>query len=238
MSKSLWQGTKHFAPGETHVRARRIVRHTGGIIRGKFPSRKNQRMVHYEGLLERDAISLFECSPRIARFREQPLTISYPDGARRRRYTPDFELVLLSGEVMLIEVKPSRALEDKDTRHKLECVNAYLSSNHLHFVVLTEQVIRQQPRLSNLDWIYQRLPQTVPTELLLTTCLERYAGEFPTSIKRAIEILSGSGGDPFSGLWVGHLQADFDSPMNLNSIVQIVKDEHHDWFRISKEHDF
>jgi hypothetical protein len=36
-------------------------------MRGKFPSRKNGRMVHHEGLLELDAIYLFEASPLIAK---------------------------------------------------------------------------------------------------------------------------------------------------------------------------
>jgi len=54
-------------------------------------------MVHHEGLLELDAIYLFETSPRVVRYREQPPTIHYADGAKLRRYTPDFELLLVTG---------------------------------------------------------------------------------------------------------------------------------------------
>ena len=85
-----WQGRSPF--GDVHTRARTVVRPSGGIVRGKFPSRKNGRMVHYEGLLELDAIYLFETSLRIVRYREQPHTYLYPDGEKLRRYTPDFEL--------------------------------------------------------------------------------------------------------------------------------------------------
>lgn len=53
MWQGYWQGK---APsGIPHQRAREILRPTGGIVRGKFPSRKNGRMVQHEGLLELDA---------------------------------------------------------------------------------------------------------------------------------------------------------------------------------------
>lgn len=124
MSSHKWQGTwRGQSPaGDTHQRSRIIVRPTGGIVRGKFPSRKNGRMIHHEGLLELDAIYLFEASPQIVRYREQPVTIKYPDGARLRRYTPDFELVLNTGEVVLIEVKPMRSLKDEEVIHRKKAV--------------------------------------------------------------------------------------------------------------------
>lgn len=64
--------------GDHHERSRKIVRHTGITIRGKFPSRKNGRMVHHESLLELDAIYLFETFHRVREYREQPARINYP----------------------------------------------------------------------------------------------------------------------------------------------------------------
>jgi hypothetical protein len=46
-------------------------------------------MVQHEGLLELDAIYLFETTHRVVRYREQPMTLHYPDGTRLRRYTLD-----------------------------------------------------------------------------------------------------------------------------------------------------
>jgi len=93
MTSNLWNGCwRGLTPaGDVHRRARNVITPSGGIVRGKFPSRKNGRMVHHEGLLELEAIYLFECSPCIIRYREQPVTIHYPDEAKLRRYTPDFE---------------------------------------------------------------------------------------------------------------------------------------------------
>ena len=181
MATHLWQGTwQGKSPaGDQHRRSREVVRPTGGIVRGKFPSRKNGRMVHHEGLLELDAIYLFEASPQIVRYREQPVTIKYPDGARLRRYTPDFELVLTTGEVVLIEVKPMRSLKDEEVRHKLDCVAAHLKRSAQVFVILTDEIIRQEPYLSNLRWVYHQAPRVSPSAEAGRTAVRRHRNRFP-----------------------------------------------------------
>jgi hypothetical protein len=109
MTTNLWSGRWNGrAPvGDNHQRAREVISPSGGIMRGKFPSRKNGRMVHHEGLLELDAIYLLEASPLVTGYREQPTTITYPDGDRVRRYTPDLEVTLDGGASVWIEVKPT-----------------------------------------------------------------------------------------------------------------------------------
>lgn len=158
MSKYLWQGRwqGRNPVGDSHQRARKIISPSGGIVRGKFPSRKNGRMVHYEGLLELDAVYLFETSPEFVRYREQPPKIHYPDGPKLRRYTPDFELLLVTGESVTIEVKPTRFLETAKTRHKFDRIEEHMRRSNISFVILTEQVIRQEPRLYSLRWIYHQ----------------------------------------------------------------------------------
>lgn len=94
MTSLVWKGTWHglARAWPAPPTCRTILRHTGGIVGSKFPSRKTGRMVHHEGLLELDAIYHFENSPLISAYTEQPETIQYPDDNRLRRYTPDFEL--------------------------------------------------------------------------------------------------------------------------------------------------
>jgi hypothetical protein len=67
--KGDWRGTIPY--GNDHQRSREVIRHTGNIVRVKFVSRKNGRMVHNEGLLELDASYLFEMSPWIVRYGER-----------------------------------------------------------------------------------------------------------------------------------------------------------------------
>lgn len=240
MSTNLWAGRwKGRSPlGDDHRRAREVISPSGGIVRGKFPSRKNGRMVHHEGLLELDAIYLFETSPRIVRYREQPASIHYPDGAKLRRYTPDFELQLASGAVILIEVKPARRLQDEEVRNKLACIDAYLRRSCRPFVILTDECISQEPRLSNLRWIYHRAARVPPTGDRARIALQSHREHFPTSFTAAATLLETHGVDPYSLLLAGLLCAPLEKTLSLETELELIEDPDHDWFFIAQEHGF
>lgn len=226
------------AGGLIHLRAREIVRPTGGIIRGKFPSRKTGRMVHFEGLLERDAIYLFEASPLIESYGEQPATLHYPDGGRLRRYTPDFVLDLKNGDQILVEIKPVRSLEQADVRHKLAQVREFLQQQGQAFLVLTDAEIRQQPRLDNLKWLYQQTPKTIPSFIKNRIAVDRLAGQFPMSIQQARSLFAGQGCDPFSLLLEGWLHCDLSETVTYETSLYLSMENDHDWFCIAQPHGF
>lgn len=234
--RGRWQGRT--PAGDAHQRAREIVRPTGGIVRGKFPSRKNGRLVHHEGLLELDAIYVFESSHRIVRYREQPTTLQYPDGARLRRYTPDFELVLDTGEVVLVEVKPTRSLRDPEVRHKLCCVIEHFRRSGQSFVILDDICIRDEPRLSGLRWIYHQAARIPPTREAARTALLRHGSGFPMSLRTATARLSTSKVDPYSLLLSGWLWCSLETAVSLDTFVHLANEDDHAWFWIAKEHGF
>lgn len=240
MSTNLWQGRwqGRNPAGDIHQRARKVISPSGGIVRGKFPSRKNGRMVHHEGLLELHAIYLFETSHRIVRYREQPTTIRYPDGAKLRRYTPDFELVLITGEIILIEVKPIRSLDHDEVRHKLDRVGEHMRRAATPFVILTDNVIRQEPRLSNLRWIYHRAARVPPTPDATRAAVERHRSRFPLSIQAAATLLGVDGADPYSLLLAGRLRCSLELPISLDTPINIAKEIDDGWFWIDQEHGF
>lgn len=223
---------------QVHQRAREVVRPTGGIVRGKFPSRKTGRMVHYEGLLERDAIYLFETSPLIESYGEQPTTIRFPDGGRLRRYTPDFVLDLKNGSQILVEVKPLRSLEQADVRHKLAQVRKYLQQQGQTFLVLTDAEIRQQPRLDNLKWLYRQTPKTIPSFIKCRIAVDRLAGQLPLPIHQARSLLAGQGCDPFSLLLEGWLHCDLSKTVTYETSLFLSMESDHEWFCIAQPHGF
>jgi hypothetical protein len=240
MSNSLWRGQwcGRAPDDDTHLRARTVVRPTGGIVRGKFPSRKNGRMVQHEGLLELDAIYLFETTHRVVRYREQPMTLHYPDGARLRRYTPDFELVLDSGEVVLVEVKPSRSLRDHEVRHKLERIAAHMERAERSFVMLDEERIRREPRLSSLRWALHQAPRIPPTNEAAHAALARVQATFPMSLRDASAYLSTKNVDPYSLLFSGLLRCSLDAPMSFDTSIHLTEESDHVWFWIAEEFGF
>ncbi|MDT4289526.1 TnsA endonuclease N-terminal domain-containing protein [Methylomonas sp. MO1] len=252
MSKNLWQGAwrGRQPDGDIHKRARNVITPSGGIVRGKFPSRKNGRMVHHEGLLELEAIYLFEASANIVRYREQPLTLHYPDGAKLRRYTPDFELVLTTGEIVLIEVKPVSSLGHDDVQHKLNCVAEHMRRSKMPFVILTDEVIRQEPRLSNLRWVYHRARRIPPSPDAMTVAINKIRHCLPISIAKATAMLRTTCIDPFSQLialsdidpcsllLAGHLRCALDQPISLETLIELNTEADNGWFCIAQEQGF
>lgn len=151
-------GQRHFIAKNTSnlsskLRAREPIGRSFGLIRGKFPSRKVGRMIHWESQLERDAVYLFEFSPGVVTYREQPLTTYYTLDGKTRRYTPDFELSLSTGEVILVEIKPSEKLRDPDERRRFERIREHFADIGKPFQILTDVEIRQPALLENLRMV-------------------------------------------------------------------------------------
>lgn len=103
-------------------RVREPVKPTTGRVVGYFPSVKNNRSIAWESQLEQKACYVFEFSPEIIKYREQPLSIYYRLNGELLRYTPDFELTLLSGELIYVEVKPGAKLQTQELQEKLGAI--------------------------------------------------------------------------------------------------------------------
>lgn len=137
------------------MRVRKVVTRSGKRFRGKFPSRKLNRMVHWESMLERDAILHFEYHPLVLSYQEQPsIEIYYDKDGEQHRYFPDFRLTFRDGEDLYVEVKPSRLLTTKVVRDKLQAVAKRFEEQGRRFRVMTEDDIRRQPLLTNLQKLH------------------------------------------------------------------------------------
>lgn len=132
------------------LRAREAITRSNGLMRGKFPSRKMNCSIHWESQLERDAVLLFEFSEGIISYREQPLTTHYELDSKIRRYTPDFEITLSTGEVQLIEVKPALKLLAPKERLRFDRIKDHFSQKGYLFRFLTDKEIRHPTLLVNL----------------------------------------------------------------------------------------
>jgi hypothetical protein len=122
--------------------SRKVVTRSGRGFRGYFPSKKLNRSVQFESLLERDAIRLFESSKEIVTYKEQPTIIYYYLDDIQKRYHPDFELVLQDGYIFHVEVKPSIHLTTITLSAKYQAIAQSYYSRTESFVVLTEKELR------------------------------------------------------------------------------------------------
>jgi hypothetical protein len=191
-------------------------------------------MVHHEGLLELDAIYTFETTPRIVRYREQPMILHYPDGNRLRRYTPDFELVLDNGEKILIEVKPVSRLVVPETHHKLTRIQAHLYRSETPFVILTDLTLRREPRRANLRLIHQRALWRLPTHAASESALRRLPARLPLSLGEATQHLSGSVTNPYCLLLQGLATCDLNSPISPETQLYEPEGHDHGWFCVAE----
>ena len=111
-------------------------------------------MIHWESLLERDAIMIFEFSPGVVSYREQPFSTYFFFDGRMRRYTPDFEITLRCGSVGLIEVKPWSKLQRPEVKQRFDAIRLHFKALGCSFMLLDETHIRSAALLKNLFTAY------------------------------------------------------------------------------------
>lgn len=127
---------------------------------GKFPSIKLNRMVGYESLIERDFIYLLDFDPAVTTYQEQPITIHYRDGNKRRRYTPDFHFVRGS-QAYLIECKHHQYMQTEENKLKWDAARRWCDNQGAAFWVVTEAMIRAGYRLENVKLLTDHARYTV-----------------------------------------------------------------------------
>lgn len=150
----------------------------------KFPSLKLNKIVLCQSLLERDYVYLLERDISVIRYKEQPCKIYYTVEGNRHRYTPDF-LVERKNKKQIVEVKPARQVAKENFQALFRIIAQICLQEGYEFVVVTDTMIRAQPRLGNIKMMYRyaKVPlypqhQIFAKELLgaeLDTCINSLA---------------------------------------------------------------
>lgn len=135
------------------MKARKVVTRGGRKFRVLFPSKKLRRYVECESLLERDAMLTVEFSPGVVSYQEQPILIEYEEDGKMRRYYPDLEVILKSGEIIHVEIKPALKLISVEMMSKFNAIKSHYDRIGRRFIILLDSQIRIEPRLSNLKRI-------------------------------------------------------------------------------------
>lgn len=143
---------------------RKIPRYGAGHKNlGKFASVKTGRVAWYESLTERDCMYLLDFDPDVIYWHEQPLRIRFSHGGKTHRYTPDLE-VHRTGKKQIVEVKPKHQVDSGKWDVLFRTVSSICAQEGYEYIVMTDEVIRKQPKLENVKrlWKYARtavLPQ-------------------------------------------------------------------------------
>ncbi len=121
-----------------------------------------KRMIAWESQLEQKACYLFEFSPAVVEFVEQPETLVFQHQDGMCRYTPDFKLSLYNGEIVYVEVKPLSKLCSSKTLERLQLAYQFLAEKGYRFIVLTDQELNFPNRIRNLSILRPYLRFEVP----------------------------------------------------------------------------
>lgn len=138
------------------VGVRRVI-HTGhGRAVGLFPSAKMGCLVPWESSLERDFLMLLEFDQMVDAYHVQPEVLEWTDDdGKQRQSVPDVRLSPRDGPERIVEVKYLRDAMRSGTRRKHAGMHAAYSTLGVSFGVVTERVIRRQPRLANVTRILE-----------------------------------------------------------------------------------
>jgi hypothetical protein len=196
-----------------------------GSVSGAVPSRKLDRMVHYESLIARGCIYIFEHDPRVHTYEEEPCTIHYRFDGSERRYTPDFAVTWIDRKLTLMECKPVAHMSDPENAPKWTAARLWAVRHRYEFVLVTDASLRAYGALlPNLELLavhgYQRIPPPAREYLLKTA--QSINGPFtPNELVRQTPQL-----EPIrtrSYIWhllyVGEFSTDLTRPLHFDGTV-------------------
>ncbi|EJL8267927.1 TPA: transposase [Vibrio cholerae] len=211
------------APQPSVMRAREPVRPTAGKVVGFLPSVKNKRQVAWESQLEKKACLLFEFSTIVTSYREQPITISFPSGGCIRKYTPDFELQLSTGQRIYVEVKPASKLADDDLRAKFRDIDTFWKQHGCYFIVITDEELNQPVRQSNFTFLRPYLALQCSADVIGQA--KSWLSSQQTATFDELTSFIGSLSDAYALLAQGHITFDLDQPISRDSLLTIQPEE-------------
>ena len=146
---------------EDNKRVRKVVSRSNARVTGKWPSWKLELMAYYDSINERNAFKLLDVWPAVRSYLEQPCTIRYWIDGEAHRHVPDI-MVDFGTHKELWEVKTEADAKQPDvvcrTALMTECLPAF---GYRYRLVIAEH-LRQEPRLSNIDYMLRHGREPVP----------------------------------------------------------------------------
>jgi hypothetical protein len=165
---------------------------------------------------------LLDCDRDVSYWHEQPLRIRFSHGGKVHRYTPDLE-VHRTAQKQLIEVKPKHEVDSGEWDVLFRAASSICEHEGYEFLVVTEEVIRMQPRLENVKllWKYARTPVLPQHQIICSQFFQNRKHEpvtlgdlspFFTSKQVPMQTL-------YSLLFWGALEFDLMQPLDRDSRI-------------------
>lgn len=187
--------------------------------------------VTFESSLERDWFILLDFDLDVARFMEQPFTVSYRFDGQQRRYTPDAlaEFGKTSGRsrTVVYEIKYHDDLRENwhEYRPRFLAANHHCRANGWTFALLTEREIRT-PLLENATFLrrYRTIPDQPLIRMQLLYTLQALGPTTPQALLAAAYASQQSRMPALSMLWnmvaMRQIICDLNQPLTMCSLIR------------------
>lgn len=199
-------------------------------VSGRVPMGNGRRTVAVESTLERDFALLQRFDRDVAGLEEQPVRISYRDGAgAKRSYVPDFLVTYRQGAPKLVEVKFSTdpTLLAGALESRFAAARTFAANRGWHFSVVTEIHIRT-PRLGNATFLLPFRDRTaIPAFRAAILMALRSGGH---SVEGLLDMFGTDRASALPTLWGMvarfELHADLDHPLTMRSQLSLPEVDH------------
>ncbi len=195
---------------------------------GRFFSLKMHSGIWYESLLERDYMYLLEIDPDVLSYCSQPLKIAYKLEDKKFKYTPDF-FVERNQKKQIVEIKPKKLVNSEKNTKLFQCIDLICQSHKWEFLVITDEMIRKEPLLSNIKLLYRYALVNLTPQATIT-CHEYFQNQSLISLQKAEENLSKKGifrDSLFKLIFTGFLSTDLTIPIGNDSLISLTKIANH-----------
>lgn len=118
-----------------------------GFVVGEFFGEKLGRSVFYRSSWEHVVMQWCEHDKSVITYDYEPFIVPYNGG--RKHYVPDFLIELVTGERLLVEVKPQKLVDNEHVIKKLLAGELFAEERKLKFVVWSETKINELRSLIN-----------------------------------------------------------------------------------------
>jgi hypothetical protein len=213
------------------IQPARKLKKTFRSVTGYFPSKKNNRQVAFESLLERNLFLSLEFDGTVKSYLEQPVKINLELKNRKTTYHPDCLINYTDGTSKLIEAKYSTELDKKaDYYHeKFSETKKYALANNMDFGIFTEKDISKETIYNMLflyNFAFTTLPDTQASEIVKV--LRHHKEVTADSLMQALSSNRLEQAKILPFIWKmvfdGAIHVDYiDTKLSMQSILRLVK---------------
>lgn len=204
-------------------RVRKVVRRSNQRMTGKYPSLKNERMMHWESNYENEAIQILEANPSVEIYAEQAAIFHYSNGdGVINTHIPDLYVELKNGKKLFIEVKPSRATHDQELIDRTILLQMLLQEMGYRYFVIFPDQLDEMHYLKNVNHLIRSASKSVP--YFIKEKLQRFLKiEGQANLANLINLI----GDDNARGWIykllmsGILKCDLAEPISTETTITL-----------------